>query len=185
MSIFDVEVDPKAIEAAAKDEPPPYIPTDPELQEKVSELNDENKTETRHGAIGKLEQWKEIIEEDAEEEARLARRAGKSTNAIKKVTIDEASLWPSVYEDDAHNQPLREEDIHFAEPSMDDFFHEHEEIDGSMEQDGNGPEKDSIPVNTPASPKVSARASSITLVPTKASGKSNKPKFRTKSRKKK
>ncbi len=194
MSIFDVEVDPKAIEAAAKDEPPPYIPTDLDEQGMCSGTKDENTAPTNavataaalaasQGAVSKLEKWKEIIEEDAEEEARAGMGSGKSTKAPKKVTIDEASLWPAAYRNDVRNESMHEDDMHFPEPSMDDFFHEQEDIDDHDIKEDSIEPQGTTPIASPLEvPKVSAAASSISLIPSKASAKSKKPKFRTKSR---
>ena len=182
-----MEVDPKAIEEAAKDEPPPYIPTDVQKEETDLDNNDENAAPFgTTKSISKLEKWKEVIEEDAEEEARRGDN-NKNSKTHKKVTIDEGSMWPSAHVDVDHDK-----DIDFPEPSMDDFFHEHDGMDDHLAEDGAAMESQSNVVpETPTSPpaeeskEVVPAASSISLVPTKASSKTKKPKFRTVSRKKK
>ncbi len=70
--VFNGEVDPKAIEAAANEEPPAYEPTNVEPKE----------TERTDKIVGKnasQDQWEEVVEEDADEEARAA--AATSTSS--------------------------------------------------------------------------------------------------------
>eukprot|EP00934_Nitzschia_sp_Nitz4_P002392 Nitzschia sp. Nitz4//scaffold21_size171442//147204//148820//NITZ4_002188-RA/size171442-augustus-gene-0.194-mRNA-1//1//CDS//3329542492//2387//frame0 len=144
LTIFNVEVDPEAIENAKKDEPPPYIPTD----DNPAKENDENAGP----------EW-EVVEEDADE----PNGAGPGKMAIPE------GLW-------GDEPPLpQEEAVDFPEPSMDDFFHEQDEV---MEDPDMKPPLEAPPVAEPA-------VDSISLVPTKKPSKSKRPKFRSVSRKKK
>jgi hypothetical protein len=156
LSVFNGEVDPKAIEAAANEEPPAYEPTDVEPKE----------TERTDKIVGKnasQDQWEEVVEEDADEEARAAAATSTSSQL-------QQSMWPTNEEE---KEPHEYEQIDFPEPSMEDFFQEHED---------DTPVPPSV-VEPP--PEEEATAVSISLVPKKTNAKSKRPKFRSVSRKRK
>ena len=106
--MFNVEVDPKRIEAAENEEPPPYEPTNVE-PEKPAENSEDN--------TNPQEQW-ETVEEDAQAEAHA------TTNATLTTTSNHQSLWSSLEEDQDMNAPAEGE---VPEPSMEDFFHEQDD----------------------------------------------------------
>ncbi len=156
LSVFNAEVDPKAIEAAANEEPPAYEPTDVEPKE----------TEGIDKIVGKnasQDQWEEVVEEDADEEARAAAAESKASQL--------QSIWPTNEEEKEFHE--HQQQIDFPEPSMEDFFREHE---------GDTPVP---PSADEPPPEKEATAVSISLVPKKTNAKSKKPKFRSVSRKRK
>jgi hypothetical protein len=155
LSVFNVEVDPKAIEAAANDEPPVYEPTDVEPKE----AEGADKIVRKNGS---QDQWEEVVEEDADEEARAAAAESKASQL--------QSIWPT---NEAEKEPHQHEQMDFPEPSMEDFFHE---------QEGDTPVP---PSSDEPPPEGEATAVSISLVPKKTNAKSKKPKFRSVSRKRK
>lgn len=173
MSVFNVEVDPKAIEAAAKDEPPPYIPTDEDGKPLNKNPDEENTPKQTNDASDQME----VVEEDAEEEKKTLAKA--TANGAQNSRLSGASLWPAF--EDQNEQAPEEDAIDFPEPSMDDFFHEQDDIgDPTFNQI-----KEADPsVKPPPAAKVET-APSLSLVPKKSSSKSKRPKFRSVSRKKK
>jgi hypothetical protein len=181
LSIFDVEVDPKAIEEAAKDIPPPFIPTDME-NTAGSGKAEENATPANGDAVAiaaaiAANTTQEVVEEDAEDEHQEA-----MTDANIQATFAdrEPSIWPTVYGKD-DDMPDEEEnnvdDFGMPEPSMDDFFHEQGEMVDPLV-----PGEDAHVEDRPSTPPA---PTALTLVPSKSNTKAKKPKFRTKSRKKK
>ena len=117
MSVFDVEVDPKAIEAAAKDEPPEYIPTDDASATKETAATDA----TDNLAVPDETTATVITAEAVATAAAIAATTNNATtDTAATVATSNFDKWKTVV-------PLRdeeEEDIHYPEPSMDDFFHE-------------------------------------------------------------
>jgi hypothetical protein len=157
--VFNVEVDPKAIEAAANEEPPLYEPTDVVKPPQISE--DPNSTAEKSSAP----QWHEglVVEEDAEEEARAA-----ATSQQQQQQQGQSNIWPTLEEPENHQEPKEMGGgVDYPEPSMDDFFHEH----------------DSTPVVV--EPSAEPEMPSISLVPKKSNAKSKRPKFRSAARKRK
>jgi len=213
MAIFNVEVDPKAIEAAANEEPPPYIPTNVEEQaipaaettNAAAATQDDKTAPVTAAAVataaaiaasssrGEETNWKEVVDEADEEEREKTAKPAKATKATAgRTRADSSSIWPGTHDDETKDAN-KEDDIQFPEPSMDDFFHEQEEIvdpgmleGASMEIQVDKEDAADVitkaPLPAKATNKVAAPA--ISLVPTKA-GKSKKPKFRSRSRKKK
>lgn len=101
LSVFNVEVDPKAIEAAANEEPPPYEPTN-------------TGDDTNEGESKSQDQLEEVVE-DAEEEKAAAAAAVVAATAA---TANQQSIWPSFGAEEEHHEPAAD----FNEPSMADFF---------------------------------------------------------------
>lgn len=183
LTIFNVEVDPKAIEEAAKDEPPPYIPTDveePRAQEPTNPL-----APATEGATATITNApdQEIVVEDAEEERREAGIAAKSQALSVSFANEEPSIWPTVYgnQDDTPADEINDDDFGIPEPSMDDFFQAQEEMIDPAEV----AKEDTATVAEKAPPAKTARASLPLIPPAKSNSKAKKPKFRTKTRKKK
>ena len=118
MSVFDVEVDPKAIEAAAKDEPPDYIPTDdgPDEQGLAAPVVKEMTAEE-----GPTPDEKTVTVMTAAAVATAAAIVA-TTDASTTDTTSNVEKWKSF----VAPRDEQDEDIHFPEPSMDDFFHEEE-----------------------------------------------------------
>ena len=161
--MFNVEVDPKRIEAAENEEPPPYEPTNVE-PEKPAENSEEN--------TNPQEQW-ETVEEDAQAEAHATTNATLTTT-----TTNHQSLWSSLEEDQDMNAPTEGE---VPEPSMEDFFHEQ---DDPEQEKFESLEKSKAP-NTEETKE--GEGASLLLVPNKrTSVKSKKrPKIRPAARKRK
>jgi hypothetical protein len=119
MSVFNVEVDPKAIEAAAKDVPPEYIPTDGVDGELAatnadSPIPDENTAPLTAAAV-------------ATAAAIAATNATENNNNNTDDPLPTSNLdkWKEmVTPGDEHDD--EDEEIDFPDPSMDDFFHEEE-----------------------------------------------------------
>jgi hypothetical protein len=114
MSVLNVEVDPKAIEAAAQDEPPEYIPTDVVGGEEEGELAE---TDTADGPTTD-ENTAPVTAAAVATAAAIA--ATNTTNDTAPSNLDK---WKEVI---MPRDEQEDEDIHFPEPSMDDFFHEEE-----------------------------------------------------------
>ncbi|KAG7350645.1 Myb-like DNA-binding protein [Nitzschia inconspicua] len=90
LSAFDVEVDPKRIEALENEEPPPYEPTDvgdiEDKAEYIDEGHDNGQTPIQHTYNTKGEGGLEIVYEDAmeEHEAELAAATASSAAALSE-----------------------------------------------------------------------------------------------------
>ena len=179
-----MEVDPKAIEEAAKDIPPAYIPTDVQ-KTAAPEMTNDSATPTSGdavaiaAAIAAATSVQEVVEEDAEEEQR---EAHADTNKHSVSFADqEPSIWPTVYgkEDDTPVQEDDTDEFDMPEPSMDDFFQEQGEM-----VDPQLPDEAIVPVEKTAA-SIPPAPSVLPIVPAQSSTKAKKPKFRTTSRKKK
>jgi hypothetical protein len=167
LSVFNVEVDDKAIEAAANEEPIPYEPTniDPEPTEESGEKNVAN--------VNGQAQW-EVVEEDTQAEV------PQPTAASVRFSAEQQTLWPSYEEDQS------EAAGEFPEPSMEDFFHEQD--DPEQAQMGASTESAKTRDANPSSPsKAAAEPAALSLVPNKknTSKTRKRPKFRSAARKKK
>lgn len=190
LTIFNVEVDPEAIEAAKNEEPPPYIPTDDDhLQNNTKRERDENGNDPSSKV-----HWQDVVEEDAEEEVEKQRAAGRAaslstTNRVSnRIPI---GLWG----DEPALVDREHADHHdFPEPSMDDFFHEQQDdmvVDEPQlhDMDDVGVQQvkrdNANTTDTPSEEPMETAANSISLVPSKKAVKSKKPKFRNVPRKKK
>lgn len=124
MSIFEVEVDPKAIEAAAQDDPPEYIPTDGRDATADGDTGSPNPDE--NAAPGTTA---DALATAAAIAATTAGTEGTTTDKDNSTTTPTSNLdkWKEfVSPEDGEPE---EEDIDFPEPSMDDFFHDDEEQD--------------------------------------------------------
>eukprot|EP00536_Pseudo-nitzschia_multiseries_P011214 jgi/Psemu1/289562/fgenesh1_pg.371_\ len=166
MTAFNLEVDPKRIEAHKNEEPPAYEPTDeeglaitPEVPKKENDMFEG-----------------EVVEEDAEEE-----RRAEASAAVR--SSGDSSLWPTTGEkhyeaenggefgDEMGGFPSEEG------PSMDDFFHD-DSYNGNEE-----PEQETSAKESAATIKQD-NSELVSLVPKKASSKSRRPKIRPSARRK-
>jgi len=148
MTAFNLEVDPKRIEAHENEEPPAYEPTDVEEVEPAAsaEDKDKDKSETNENGAdynGVFEP--EVVEEDAEEErlaeARAQTEANKATTPTKKRKRTKAAAKPKKRKNSTSSWSATTEkpkESEFGEgaasgmdgfpreaeegPSMDDFF---------------------------------------------------------------
>eukprot|EP00980_Cylindrotheca_fusiformis_P004202 scaffold912_cov119-Cylindrotheca_fusiformis.AAC.18 len=176
LSVFNVEVDQKAIEAAAIEEPIPYEPTNVESTPKEGEKS----AEKGERIANTSDQW-EVVEEDAQNEIPVAPQHAGTITTSARFSAEQQTLWPS-YED------TQTADGEFPEPSMEDFFHEHEDpeavepaklLDQAAAESSGGN-------NVPE--KAASEVDSLSLVPSakKTPARSKKrPKFRSAPRKKK
>jgi hypothetical protein len=115
LSVFDVVVDAKAIEAAANQAPPVHEPNDTEDPNTSSK----NKRNTQHAD----KDDEVVIEEDADGPV----MEGRSNGGFLPLA-PAASIWP---EDEDHGHDAAAD---FAEPSMEEFFF-HQEDDPPVEED--------------------------------------------------
>ncbi|KAG7360287.1 Myb-like DNA-binding protein [Nitzschia inconspicua] len=103
LSAFDVEVDPKRIEALENEEPPPYEPTDVEHIEEKAEYLDEGhengQTPIQHTYNTKGEGGLEIVYEDAmeEHEAELAAATASSAATLSQSEAASSSQQKVLY----------------------------------------------------------------------------------------
>lgn len=189
MSVFNVEVDPKAIEAAANDEVPEYQPTD------VEQTGDAAKDSKQGGTNG--DEWEVVEEEGGQEEGTFM---GSGSTAKKP---QHTPFWSFGGEAEGEEDEPKDDELDFPEPSMDDFFHDQDD-DPAMQADF-GEEKTNNdegedPTKTPAAseqPTVAPAPAqqpqqqpqeeevSISLVPKKSNAKAKRPKFRSAARKRK
>lgn len=180
MSIFDVEVDPKAIEAAANEKPPPYIPNDKDDDDDEPDKKQTTKALSANGESNG-EYLVEVVEEDAEEEKRQTQQSAAATHTGGPQFNNSSALW-STFEDE------NEQDVEFPEPTVDDFFptpmDEDNMMGGAGESEATVVKQD--PPSTSVKGQVVQETPALSLVPKKSSTtKTKRPKFRTKSRKKK
>jgi hypothetical protein len=161
--VFNVEVDPKAIEAIANEEPPLYEPTD---VVEPPQYNDDPKSAAQKSSEPLWpDEEQVVVEEDAEEEARAA------ASSSQQQQQGQANVWPTVEEPENHQEPNEIAGVDYPEPSMDDFFfNEHDPT-----------QDEPALVEPPAEPEME----SISLVPKKSNAKSKRPKFRSAARKRK
>jgi len=170
MTAFNLEVDPKRIEAHENEEPPTYEPTD---EDGVATTPSEVPKKGNDIFEG------EVVEEDAEEERRAEASAALRSSGG-------SSLWPTTGEE--HNEAeggdgFGDEMRGFpAEegPSMEDFFHDDSYNDNDNHEQGSSKE------NTSESATAIKQDSSqlVSLVPKKSSSKSRRPKIRPSARRK-
>ena len=178
MTAFNVEVDPKRIEAHENEEAPVYEPTDGNNTSMASST-DKDGADYDPNNIGREG---EVVEEDADEE----RRAELAASVLK-----DASFWSTKGEDQDEQKAVeatadaevgvfsaREEE--FSGPSMDDFFHD--ESFGNNHTNEFEEEK-----NAAAREEEKSTEPLVSLVPKKsnAAKSSRRPKIRPSSRKKK
>ena len=183
LSVLTVVVDPKAIEAAANDEPPEYEPTD-----EVDEESNSNKEGSKDDSNKKV-QWEEVVEDAVEETRRSSganettRPAGGASSHNDPYSIPQqqstTSFWSS-YDD----HPA-EEDQH--DTGMDEFFGG-DDMGPGMDDEEQHDAYASLPdpVAKPEIPKPEPVAPLVSLVAPKKGGskKSKRPKFKTSARKK-
>ena len=166
-------VDPKAVEAIANEEPPPYEPTDTEPPPEETDEKNESKTN---------EFVEEVIEEDAEEEQQEQQRRrrqqkrreeqGKEQEeevqaADQEAAIDDMQPSMSLWPDEEVHETMHVE--YHEEPNKEDFFHQPE---------------DEAPA--PIVQTTREEPAAISLVPTQSKSKAKRPKFaRSAPRKKK
>jgi hypothetical protein len=195
LSVFDVVVDAKAIEAAANQAPPVHEPNDTD----DPYTSGKNKRNTQHDAD---KDGEVVIEEDADGPV----IEGRSNGGVLP-SAPAASIWP---DDEDHGHDAGAD---FAEPSMEEFFF-HQEDDPPVEEeesatcdnDDQTPTQQQEPTassssNTDATEPATATATStsslphtataaeppseklpavgIALVPTKSAQKSKRAKFRS------
>lgn len=168
LSVFDVEVDAKAIEAAANEEPIPYEPTNLEPTP-TEEPEDKGEPNDANG-----EGDMEVVEEDAEAELP---QVTMPTAASARFSAEQQTLWPEEDQNTAAGE--------FPEPSMEDFFLEHEDPEHT-DQDHHGMASKPKESSAPSPTKVAAaEPASLSLVPNKKTKSKKRPKFRSAPRKKK
>lgn len=182
-------MDPKAIEEAAKDEPPPYLPTDKECVQ--GSYVKENSSPTDGGAVATAaaiaahtskDVLEHVVEEDAEDERQGSAVAAKAKSNSVSFADQDPSIWPTVYgkDDDMRAEQIDYDDFGMPEPSMEEFFHEQSEmVDPPLPGQTNAPVEKGQPTLSAAAP------TALSLIPSKSNTKTKKPKFRTMSRKKK
>jgi hypothetical protein len=193
MTAFNVEVDPKRIEAHENEEAPVYEPTDGNNTATASsrKMGAANNDPSNIGREG------EVVEEDADEE----RRAELAASVLK-----DASFWSTTGGDQDEQKaveatadaevevevfPARDEE--FAGPSMDDFFHDesfgNDHTNEFEEEKNAAAREEEMSTEPPPHGVTPARKNSeqlVSLVPKKTNAvKSRRPKIRPSSRKKK
>jgi len=176
MTSFNLEVDPKQIEAHENEEAPPYEPTD---ENNSAAMTFSAKTGANNGNndSSNKEHECEVVEEDAEEERRA------------NLAIEEANIWSTTGEDQKTGEEIAAEE-EIAGPSMEDFFHDtsfdHDLMDKSEEEETTareeGQSSEKPQAITPAKEKLEEL---VSLVPKKNNVKPRRPKIRPTSRKKK
>ncbi|VEU39171.1 unnamed protein product [Pseudo-nitzschia multistriata] len=178
MTAFNLEVDPKRIEAHENEEPPAYEPTD---EDGIAIPTSSSNTEVTKGENNGFEG--EVVEEDAEEERRAEASAIMSAENTKmKGASGDNSHWGSQNEPEVGAGFDNEMGgfPHEEGPSMDDFFHDDSYNDNDGEKEESLGKRVSEPVVT-----IKQDASElVSLVPKKKSSKSRRPKIRPSSKKK-
>jgi hypothetical protein len=195
MTAFNVEVDPKRIEAHENEEAPIYEPTDGNNTAMVSST----KTGAGNNDPSNIGREGEVVEEDADEERRAelaAEEARRTTSSVLK----DASFWSTTGGDQDKQKaaeavdaeigvfPRAEEE--FAGPNMDDFFHDESfgnDHTNEFEEEKStaaGEEEKSTEPKGVAPARINSEQL-VSLVPKKTNAKSRRPKIRPSSRKKK
>mmetsp|Transcript_16938 Transcript_16938/g.34848 ORF Transcript_16938/g.34848 Transcript_16938/m.34848 type:complete len:627 (-) Transcript_16938:185-2065(-) len=179
MTAFNLEVDPKRIEAHENEEPPAYEPTDED-----GIVTTSSNTKVAQNGNGEFEG--EVVEEDAEEERRVEASTLSMNEATRTTSSGENSLWPTTggnqnepeagdgFDDEMGEFP-REDG-----PNMDDFLHDDSYNDNYEQEEQNAMTKNSEPAAT-----IKQDTSElVSLVPKKTSSKSRRPKIRPSARRK-
>jgi hypothetical protein len=191
MTAFNVEVDPKRIEAHENEEAPVYEPTDGNNTSMASS----RKTGAANYDPSNIGREGEVVEEDADEErqAELAASVLKDASFWSTTGGDQDEQKPVEVTADAEVEvfPAREEE--FAGPSMDDFFHDESfgnDHTNGFEEEKNAAareeEKSTEPPHHGVIPACKNSEQLVSLVPKMTNAaKSRRPKIRPLSRKKK
>ena len=203
MAAFNLEVDPKRIEAHENEKPPEYEPTDENAIETIPSTNSNSEIEANGSGNdynGVFEG--EVVEEDAEEERRAEALGSQKNKDTRTTTISstykpdneqDASFWSTTggdQKDSGAGSEMggipRESD---QGPSMDDFFGDafadDENPTGIGDDEGTKQEESSIPASDSAAPTAKKEtAELVSLVPKKTGSKSRRPKIRPSRRKK-
>mmetsp|Transcript_45356 Transcript_45356/g.51377 ORF Transcript_45356/g.51377 Transcript_45356/m.51377 type:complete len:638 (+) Transcript_45356:77-1990(+) len=180
MTSFNLEVDPKQIEAHENEEAPPFEPTDENNSAAMTSSAKTGAGNNGNNDISNKEYDCEVVEEDAEEERRA------------DLAISEANIWSTTGEDQNIGEEEIAEEEEIAGPSMEDFFHDtsfdNDFMDKSVEEETTsreeGQSSEKPQAITPAKEKVQVEEL-VSLVPKKTNAKPRRPKIRPTSRKKK
>jgi hypothetical protein len=156
LSVFDVVVDAKAIEAAANQSPPVHEPNDTD----DPNTNGKNKRNTQHYVD---KDGEVVIEEDADGPV----MEGRSNGGVLPLA-PAASIWP---DDEDHGHDAGAD---FAEPSMEEFFF-HQEDDPPVEEEESATRDNDDQIPTQQEPTASSSSNTDATEPTTATATSSLP----------